>query len=170
MNVQTFLRTLRPRINDSQATTYTDDELLRYLNDAMVAVGQKLISLRDPSMIFRKTFLDNDAVPDGFCGFVGQVPIEIYDGSVHPYTSNTECVARFYKLPAKVESVSAVDEIELPDKALPHLFQMVAALALNRNEYDVSQELNFSQAFSSGENDVVAGISGHRQPVPGGGD
>lgn len=166
MNVQSFFRSLRPRINDAQATTYTDDELLRYLNDAMVVVGQRLIALRDPAMIYKKTFLDGGSIPDGFCGFVGQVPIEIYDNSIHPYTTNGECVARFYKLPAKIDTVSAVDEIELPDKALPQLFQMVAALALSRNEYDVSQELDFSQVFLSGESDVVAGVSGHRQPAP----
>ena len=166
MNSLTFIRQLRPRVNDAQATTYTDDELLQYLNDSIVAVAQKLIALRDPATIYRANFIDGDTVPAGFCGFVGQVPIEIYDNTVHPYTQNKECIARFYKLPSKLEAVSAVEEIELPDKALPILFQMVAALALNRNEYDVTQELSFGNTFISGEAEVATGIAGHRQPAP----
>ena len=65
----------RIRLNDTDEATYTDAELLEYLNEAINRTSTMMIAGKDPAMIVEADFSPGDPVPDTFASFIGSCPL-----------------------------------------------------------------------------------------------
>lgn len=136
---------VRQRIYDTLKVIYSDDELLSYLNEAIVLVWKHLSNNQYYEVIGDHTFtLEEETLPANFLKFTAMHPIMIkYDGENNVYKAHTYAslpqVTRYVK---KVHVMEGLDD-ELPfiNDALNNILaQVVIMLALNRNEYAVEFE------------------------------
>ena len=85
MTVTQFLALVRPRIGDVAKVTYDDNELLGYLNDAIIQLSLERINAKDPQMVAEATVVPGTTViPDGSTSFAGQYPVYFSGGKVVP--------------------------------------------------------------------------------------
>lgn len=137
MRVDAFLAKLRPMIFDSGGVGYSDSELIDYINAGILAHCNDCIRNGHASFLLKEVrFQYGDTAPDDVLAWAGQFPMEIHNGQVVPYDGSV--VAKYYAHPGSVASTD--DEIPIPNTHIPRLLSVVTALALNRNEYDISQD------------------------------
>jgi len=134
--VSEAIANIRIRIRDRTAIGYVNDELITYINDAINQLSLYLISICDPEMVVQKELTDGDDVPDDYCKLAGEYGVFIDNGVFR--TQDTELTIRYY---AAKDNIS-VETDELPFKRLylGVLSQMAAIYALNRNEFDITQD------------------------------
>lgn len=130
----------RIRLNDIDNATYTDAELLEYLNEAINRISTMMIAGKDPSMITEATVIPGDPVPDTFASFVGSGPLyrrnglfAALDGST---TGNYEI--RFYS--TKPRLVTVDDNLPFADWAFPSLVNDMVSVALIRTGFYNDEE------------------------------
>lgn len=140
MTLATLLINIRARIKDPMKLAYKDEELIRYVNDAISALNVDLISAFDPTFTKKISLTLGEAyVPNDFVRLAGQYPAYISNECFYSYDSNDEFDMLYY---AAKPSVSALtDVIPFSDTDIPYLIQMAAIYALNRNEFNVQQDV-----------------------------
>jgi hypothetical protein len=140
---------LREHLSDGQAVGWpTDHELLAYLDSASGYLSDQLIAAKDPAMAKEmETEAGENLLPDDFVALVGNVPARI---SGRKLTAESGGALRYW---AKLPLPSASGEKEgLPYTREQELLMtdIAAVLALNRNEYDVSQDMAIFSGISKG--------------------
>lgn len=145
MNVSTLLASVRARISDPNKVGYSDIELIDYLNSAQIAITKRLAAAGNHQFIKSMTLSSGDPVPPRFLGFVGDYPIRIEGGKMYVTPSRT-ITARYIQAPLMVTSLA--ENISFDDIHIPALINTTCILALNRNEFDVSQDVQIGEALS----------------------
>jgi hypothetical protein len=145
MTVNDFLTMLRKRIFDTDRIEYTDAELIDYTNAAIVQHTTEMIAVGDPSLVVESGYLSyGDPLPERFGGWAGQYAMVAANGFVYP--ENGVVNARWFKFPKPVAALE--DVMPYADQYTPRLLALAAAHALNRNEYDVSQDVQLAEAVN----------------------
>ena len=135
--VADVLQEVRPRISDIDAITYQDDELISYLNTVIDFLNGYLIAKKQPEMVKQLTIADCMRVPCDWDSFAGQYPVYITQGKFQLYDIK-KIKARYFALRPHVATVADIVPFSVRYKSV--LIQGTAMRALNRNEYDISQD------------------------------
>jgi len=139
MLVSDLLTKVRLRIRDKDSVEYTDNELLGYVNDAILLIGYELIAMQDAEMIVDLSLESASTLkPANFLRFTGALPVMVQGNNLVVY-GKLPCITRYFKKPTLVSTI---------DETLPFtnegynqiMTQIVSMIALNRNEFDVSQD------------------------------
>jgi hypothetical protein len=151
MTLEAGLELLRKIISDEQAAGFTDvstlerpepsDELVNYLDRATDVYCQILAGQNDLRLVKKADLSNGDPLPADLIKFCGIVPLSVEDGRVsfyHAFRNLTLKYFRRYKLPSKMEFTDEMDG-ETRDQRL--IVGLAAAYALNKHEFDVSQDL-----------------------------
>jgi hypothetical protein len=132
---------LRIHLSDEQKIGWPkDDELLAFLDRAADYLSGRLIADRDTAMLAALAVDGETPLPADFVSFAGNAPVSVMNGVCTPYLDYGFSVNYWAKMPHP----SAWGwETPVPygrERAL--LIADIARLfALNRNEYDISQDL-----------------------------
>lgn len=133
---------------------YSDDRCIEFLNTSIQQVASLLIAARWPALVQEMDVHEGESLPANYMQPCGTYPIRMTAGKAHLLDSNIEFVRfRYFATPVAVED---------PDDDLPYdhdaindvVVKGAALLALNENEYDISQDnaivTALQQAISSG--------------------
>ena len=145
-----ILALVRKLIADEQATGYTEggnleepegtQELLNYLDRAVETLSQRKAEARDLRLMKTMTAAHGSRLPDDFLFFCGSVPLTVSGGVMSFYGEATTLPIRYF---ARLPYVTDYPSGELP--YMHHDQMTIAALAavyaLNKHEYNVSQDL-----------------------------
>lgn len=132
MTVTQFLALVRPRIGDVAKVTYDDNELLGYLNDAIIQLSLERINAKDPQMVAEATVVPGTTViPDGFTSFAGQYPVYFSGGKVVSLDGTTTSrIIRYFAIKSRLEDLT--DTIPFGDEAVPVLLNYCVTAAAAR--------------------------------------
>lgn len=152
ISVEDAIKRIREASHDI-SDEYSDSQCLEFLNTAIQQVSSLLVSA-SWAMLIRETKIRNgDTLPDNFMREVGTYPIRMSNGRVKILDDDYETVTfRYFTTPANVTL-----EDDLPfehDGVNAVIIRSAIILALNENEYDVSQDTaivtSLQQAIASG--------------------
>lgn len=133
---------------------YSNERCLEFLNNAMQQVAGLLISAKWPSLVKTMLVHDGDSLPKNYMQPAGSYPIRMTDGKAEIIDEDVDSVRfRYFATP---ENLTDVDQ-ELPfnhDAIDEVVVRGAIILALNENEYDLSQDTSLwtalQQAIASG--------------------
>lgn len=131
---------IKERIHDQISGSYSNDELISYINDGINMVWNHLGNLGYYEVIGDKTFVTaSEPLPSDFLKFVASYPIIVKaNGTAETYGALPQ-VTRYIKRAKFVNSVG--DNMPFNNDALNNLIgQIVIMLALNKHEFEVGFE------------------------------
>lgn len=132
---------------------YSTEECLTFLNTAIQQTASLLIAARWPTLAKEVLIHEGDSLPDNYMGPCGTYPIRMTEGAAHILDGSDSVRFRYFATPDRVET----EDDDLPfrhDAINDVIVQAAIILALNTNEYDISQDnailSALQQAISSG--------------------
>lgn len=151
MTQKQMLAMVRKLIADEQATGFTEggnleepegtQELLNYLDRAVDEYSRRQYAAGDVRLMKSINITNGKAVPDDFLGFAGCVPVRIKDNVFTWFSTEYNCdVSYFARLPY-VTSFSETEALPYDTDQYIVLTALAAIYALNKHEYNVSQDL-----------------------------
>lgn len=131
---------------------YSTEECLDFINSAIQQVSSLLIAARYPSLVQEVYLTDGDSVPDNYMNVCGTYPLKMTAGKVEILNGETRVKFRYFATPKQVDET---DDLPYNHEAINAVIVKTAVLlALNQNEYDISQDSNIvtalQQAISAG--------------------
>ena len=119
---------------------YSVAECLGFLNTAIHEVSSLLIAARSPMMAAEILLHDGESIPARYVSAAGRYPIRVTGQKVQFIDrSLPEIRFRYWRSMPPVESVAG--DMPFPHEALnDYAVKVAVLLALNRNEYDISQD------------------------------
>jgi hypothetical protein len=141
---------LRQHLNDEQRVEWPNDtELAAWLDRAANFLSDLLIADRDPTMTAEFVVrADGSPLPEDFTAFVGNEPVSVTGRVAKPlagddrWTRYWARLARFSRLPSAEESPYTPAQESL-------IVDIARMFALNKNEYDISQDMTLLSATRS---------------------
>lgn len=132
---------------------YSDMQCLEFLNTAIQQVSSLLVSASWAMLIRESKVRNGDTLPDNFMRAAGTYPIRMSNGRVEIVDEDYDTVTfRYFTTPSYVTL-----EDDLPfehDGVNAVIIRSATILALNENEYDVSQDTaivtSLQEAIASG--------------------
>jgi hypothetical protein len=146
LTVEELLISVRRRIRDEHKIEYQDSELIDYINDAINLVSNTAIASKDPLMIKEITVTGSIGVPEFFVKLAGVYPVSIFNGIINLLNPAETIVCKYYAAKNNIASLS--DEIPFDGANCSLVGQLTAIYALNRNQYDVSQDERLTNTLS----------------------
>lgn len=148
MKLSEFITLMRQRIADEKFMgIITNKELVSYADQAVLMHSKNAILFGNDRMrVWTGLTMGTVALPPDFDSFCGKVPGVILDGKITFYNDVVPPLyynARFPFLSEFGES----DEIQIPYKDLLSILTAACAIALNKNEYDIAQDMGIYQAM-----------------------
>ena len=151
MTQKEMLALVRKLIADEQATGFTEggnleepegtQELLNYLDRAIDEYSKLQAANGDLRLIKRITVTNGMSVPGDFISFCGVVPLTVEGKTINFYGGTLSLPVRYFaRLPY---ITSYADTVQLPydqDQNIK-IAALAAIYALNKHEYDISQDL-----------------------------
>jgi len=138
MTLSEIRNLVRTRIKDDIKLTYKDDELNRYINDAIGFLNAELISINDPLMAKSLQVVDKTPIPSDFVRLAGQYPLYISDNLFHTYNPDDNFIILYFA--AKPLVTNDNDTIPFSETETNIIIQLAAIYALNRNEFATEQD------------------------------
>ena len=140
MTVQDALDIIRVRTNDMQSRIYTNVELIRYINLALVAVVNQMIAAGNP--ITAKTLsvpiTTGVTTPADFHSLCPGEPCYIDGGKIYLDESfDAGMSVRYFSMPSQVSVV--LDAIPLPESYAASVVNAAVEIALMRVDQSVEQ-------------------------------
>ena len=119
---------------------YSIEECLGFLNTAINEVSSLLIAARSPMMAAEILLHDDESVPERYVSPAGRYPIRVTGRKLQFIDrSLSEIRFRYWQTMPLLESDAG--EMPFPHEALnDYAVKVAVLLALNRNEYDISQD------------------------------
>lgn len=136
--VEALLSDIRNRISDSDKLTYSEDELISYINTIIDFLNHFLINQNSQEMIKEITVSNGSAVPDDWVRSVGSYPIYITQDIFSTYDESAELTVRYFALKPHVSAIT--DTLPFKPKYESILAQGAALHAANTDGYDISQD------------------------------
>lgn len=133
---------------------YSADSCIEFINTAIQQVAALLISARFPSLIKEISVRNGDSLPQNFMIAAGSYPLRMTNGKVDIIDDDIESVRfRYFATPDMI----TVETTNFPishDAINEVIVKLAIMLALNENEYDISQDTTLTtalqQAIASG--------------------
>lgn len=119
---------------------YQTAECLEFLNTAIGEVSGLLIAASSPTMVHEAMIHDGESLPARYVRSAGQYPIRVTGGQISFLFPSADAIRfRYFATPPLLMDDSG--EIPLPhDSLADYAVKVAVLLALNRDEYDISQD------------------------------
>ena len=128
---------------------YSRAECLGFLNTAIHEVSGLLIAARSPMMVREILIHDGESVPAHYVASAGQYPMRI-TGQTVQFVDPSMDEIRFRYFTTMPPLTDDEGDLPFPHEALNDYVLKIAILqALNRNEYDLSQDKALADEFRS---------------------
>lgn len=128
---------------------YSRAECIDFLNTAIHEVSGLLIAARSPMMVREILLHDGESVPAHYVSSAGQYPMRI-TGQVVRFIDPMMSEIRFRYFATMSPLDDETGDLPFPHDALNKYVLKIAVLhALNRNEYDISQDKALADEFRS---------------------
>lgn len=152
ISVEDAIARLRASSHDI-SDEYSDMQCLEFLNTAIQQVSSLLVSASWAMLIRESKVRNGDTLPDNFMRAAGTYPIRMSNGRVEIVDDDYDVITfRYFTTPSYVTL-----EDDLPfehDGVNAVIIRSATILALNENEYDVSQDTaivtSLQEAIASG--------------------
>ena len=151
MTQKQMLAMLRKIINDEQATGFTEggnleepegtQELINYLDRAVDEYSKRQAAALDLRLIKTMLFLDQMPVPDDFIAFCGKIPASVEDKKVNFYVPVEDMKVKYFARLPYVSSYGEDDQLPYDNDQYMKITALAVIYALNKHEYNVSQDL-----------------------------
>lgn len=151
MTVENAIERIKAGAHDI-ADEFSTSDCLSFLNTAIQQVSGLLIAARWPVLTREAMIKDGDKLPHNYMGACGTYPIRMTDNKAHILDGSQSIRFRYFATP---DQVTIDDDMPFDHEAINAvIIRSAVLLALNENEYDVSQDSNIlttiQQAISSG--------------------
>lgn len=139
MKVSTAIARIKAATHDI-SDEYSDERCIEFLNTSIQQVAALLIGARWPALVQEMDVHEGESLPKNYMQPCGTYPIRMTAGKAHLLDSSSEFVRfRYFATPPAVET---------PDDDLPYdhdaindiVVKGAVLLALNENEYDITQD------------------------------
>ena len=151
MKVKDAIARLKSATHDI-SDEYSTDDCLEFINTAIQQVASLLIAAKWPVLAKETIIRDGDKLPHNYMGACGTYPIRM-TSNVATITDGSDSVRfRYFATP---DLVGEDDDFPFDHEAINAvILRSAILLALNENEYDVTQDSNIistlEQAISTG--------------------
>ncbi|MBQ7665779.1 MAG: hypothetical protein IJS42_03590 [Synergistaceae bacterium] len=146
-----MLAMLRKVINDEQATGFTEggnleqpegtQELIHYLDRAVDVYSNRQAASKDIRLMKTMNVSNGSRVPNDFIALCGAVPVNINSGVISFYGEGSPMNARYFARLPYVSSYSDTATLPYEHDQYMNILSLAAAYALNKHEFNVSQDL-----------------------------
>ena len=128
---------------------YSRAECIGFLNTAIHEVSGLLIAANSPMMVREILIHDGESIPEHYVRAAGQYPLRI-TGQVVRFIDPMMSEIRFRYFATMSPLDDETGDLPFPHDALNKYVLKIAVLhALNRNEYDISQDKALADEFRS---------------------
>lgn len=144
MTVAELITKIRYRIFDTDTTEYSDNELMRYINDAILLIHSQLINAYHPSTIATVT-LSNPSTPKAGLNLFKLLDIKnavIDTGDTLDAYGTLPITVKYFKQPTLITAVENI--MPFADAYNQVVEQIATSMALARGQYDVNDEKAFT--------------------------
>lgn len=148
---------LRTLLSDAQQIGYPkDSELLDYLDRATIYYCEQMIAAKDPSMLKKMDVVGCLDLPNDFVALAGQHPVQITGRRMDYYGDVPYRVVYWGHL--TLPSSLASDDTVVPHTAAQDsvILELARIFALNRNEYDLTQDLKLTEIWQQSAKEARA--------------
>ena len=142
---------VRRLIADEQATGYTTggnleepegtQELLNYLDRAVDEYSKRQAAQEDMRLLKKMNVNNGSVLPDDYLKLCGTVPFEVDDSVITYYGDETKMPARYFARLPYVSKYSGTASLPYKRDQEIAICALAAIYALNKHEYNVSQDL-----------------------------
>lgn len=140
MTRQDMLILLRIHLSDEQAVGWPIDlELVAFLDMAANTLSEQLIAAKDPIML-SKVASTASKLPADFVSFQGNVPVSIVGSAMEYYGERPTDLLYWARFPLP-SSFKPGDNLPYTSEACSLIIDIARTYALNKNEYDISQDI-----------------------------
>jgi len=147
---------LRTQLCDVQSVGFpSDDELLAYLDRGTIYYSEQMIAAKDPSMLKKMPVVGCADLPDDFVALAGQFPVQITGRHMDYYGDVPFQIIYFANLPLP-SGFAADAEVKHPFGSDVIILDLARAFALNRNEYDITQDLKLVEIWQTAAKEARA--------------
>ena len=146
-----MLAMLRKVINDEQATGFTEggnleqpegtQELIHYLDRAVDEYSKCQAVSKDIRLMKTMNVTSGSKVPDDFLALCGAVPVNINSNVINFYGEGSPMTVRYFARLPYVSSYSDSAALPYEHDQYMNILSLAAAYALNKHEFNVSQDL-----------------------------
>lgn len=133
---------------------YSTERCIQFLNTAIQQVSSLLIAAKYPVLVKEMTMRNGDSIPKNYMNLCGTYPIKMTDGKAIITDDAYKLITiRYFATPDLI--AYETDDMPYTHDAINDIIVKTAVLlALNENEYDITQDSNIvealKQAVSSG--------------------
>lgn len=152
MLVTTAIKRIQENTHDISAE-YTTERCIEFLNTAVQQVSSLLISARYPALVKEVLIHNGATLPQNYMLAAGTYPIRMTNGIAEIVDDSEYVRFRYFATPELITELTR----ELPynhDAINEVVVRLAVLLALNENEYDISQDSGLlsqlQQAIASG--------------------
>ena len=145
MNVAQAVARIKAAAHDI-SDEYSNERCIEFLNTAIQQAASLLIANKWPPMAQELTLHDGETLPDNYMVPCGQYPIRITNNEVTFLDDDLDNLRfRYFATPAALTNVS--DDMPFAGYFYVQeaIVKLAIALALNENEYDISQDSTLNQ-------------------------
>lgn len=146
--------TMIKRAGHDISDEYTSEECIVYLNIAIQQVASLLAEGRYTPLIKEITLHNEESLPKNFMRAAGTYPVRITDGKVKFLEDDNEIRFRYFSTPDLLTETSTMMPFE-HDAINQAIVRGAIILALNENEYDLSQDTALWQSL---KNAIAGGL------------
>lgn len=147
MRIETAINRIKAAGHDI-SDEYSKDRCIEFLNTALQQTSSLLISAQYPALVKEVFVRNGDKLPQNYMKAAGTYPIRMTDGRAELIDDSTGVRFRYWATPELIDSLT--EELPYPHDAINDVIVRAAIiLALNENEYDVSQDSNLLTALQS---------------------
>ena len=151
MTQKQLLALVRKLINDEQATGFTEggnleqpegtQELIHYLDRAVDVYSKRQAATKDIRLLKTMNVTTGSKLPNDFLALCGAVPINIDAGVIHYYGEASTLPVRYFARLPYVSSYSDTATLPYEHDQYMNILSLAAVFALNKHEFNVSQDL-----------------------------
>ena len=138
MKTQTAIAKIKAAGHDI-SDEYSTDECIGFLNTSIQEIANLLIAGKSPQMVKQVTIHNLESLPAGYVVSAGSYPIRITGQTITFLNDDTEIRFRYFAAPDQILDVTGT--LPFVHDAINDVVVRAAVLiALNENEYDISQD------------------------------
>lgn len=153
ITVERFLQrySIRARLADAIETGYTDEELISYINDAIVMTWHVMIQNDYDEAAGWLTLNEKESyIPSGYGTPTGKPPV-YRDGDKLICYGDLPCTFRYWKTPPRVAELSDTlpsDSFYMKSTLMDLMAQIVIVLAMQNHGFDMGSEMDFATSIA----------------------
>lgn len=140
ITVEEAIRRIRAAGHDI-SDEYSDERCIEFLNNSLQRISALLIQARYPALVEEVVVHDGDTLPKNYVQAAGTYPLRMTAGKAEIVDDSEFVRFRYFATPALLEN--STDEFPYDHDGINEIVVRYAImLALNENEYDITQDTN----------------------------